>query len=120
MVICGSDMFEFGVSKDLKKIGYNKGGAAGKIVTYLCLTLIVKGLKISVEQGGNNTKYNQTLNILFNVLFSLFSMTRLGNTKKIVLSRCHLLINIIFYLSIYLSTHTQFYYVGFEVVLKYI
>jgi hypothetical protein len=27
------------------------------------------------------------------VLFSLFSMTRLGNAKKVVLSRCRLLVN---------------------------
>ena len=26
MVICGSYMFEFSVSKDMKKKGYNKGG----------------------------------------------------------------------------------------------
>ena len=28
------------------------------------------------------------------LLFSLFSMTRLGNTTKVVISRCHLLINL--------------------------
>ena len=31
--------------------------------------------------------------ISFQLLFSLFSMTRLGNTKEVVLSRCRLLIN---------------------------
>ena len=37
-------------------------------MAHLCLTLIVKELEISVEQVGNNTKYNQTLNILFSVV----------------------------------------------------
>ena len=41
--------------------------AVGKVATHLCLTLIVKELKIRVVQG-NNTKYNQTLSILFSVL----------------------------------------------------
>jgi hypothetical protein len=33
----------------------------------LCLTTNIKKLKISVGQDGNNTKYNQTLNIIFGV-----------------------------------------------------
>ena len=42
------------------------------------LTPIVKTLVISVEQGrgGNNIKYNQTLNFLFSVLMSLKLDTR--------------------------------------------
>ena len=41
----------------------------GKVAAHLCLTLIIKELKISVERDrvviGNNTKYDQTLNIIF-------------------------------------------------------
>ena len=44
-------MFESSVSKDMKKYIYNHGVAAGKKASHLCLTLIVKELKISVEQG---------------------------------------------------------------------
>jgi hypothetical protein len=47
MVICGRYMFEFSVSKDMKKINNDKR----RIPAYL-LTLIVKELKISVEQGS--------------------------------------------------------------------
>jgi hypothetical protein len=36
----------------------------GKVVAHLCLTLIIKELRFSVEHD-NNTKYNQTLNIIF-------------------------------------------------------
>ena len=43
----------------------------GKVVAHLCLTLITKELKFSVEhRGGNNTKSNQTLNIIFGVVRS--------------------------------------------------
>ena len=68
MVTCGSYMHEFSVSKDMEK--YNdkderrKEVVAGKVVAQLCLTLIVKGLKISVEQDGVVT----TLNFIFNVV----------------------------------------------------
>jgi hypothetical protein len=48
MVICGSYMFEFSVDKDMKD--YKNNNDKRRISTYL-LTLIVKGLKISVEQG---------------------------------------------------------------------
>ena len=63
-------MFEFSVSKDMKKKGYNKGGDNREGRGTFILTLVVKELKISVEQGlgGNNTKYNRTLNTLFSVL----------------------------------------------------
>ena len=39
------------------------------MAAHLCLTLIIKELKFSVEQDrcGNNTKYNQTLNNIFSV-----------------------------------------------------
>ena len=52
MVICGSYMHKFSVSKDMKKKGYNKGGG-------------------NREGSGTfmfNTKYNQTLNIVFSVV----------------------------------------------------
>jgi len=57
MVICGSYIFEFTISKDMKK----KTMIIGKFPTYLlalCLTLIVKELKISVEQGRMRTTSN--------------------------------------------------------------
>ena len=63
MVICGSYMYEFSVSKDMKK-NYNdkrrKEVAIGKVAVHLCLTLIIKELKISVEQDRVVT----TLNII--------------------------------------------------------
>ena len=60
MVVCGSYMFEFSVGKDMKKGGYNKEVAVGNVAAHLCLTLIVKELKISVELGRVAT----TLNII--------------------------------------------------------
>ena len=42
MVTCGSHVFEFGASEDMKK---------GIDTEQICLTLIVKKLIISVEQG---------------------------------------------------------------------
>ena len=51
MIICGSYMFEFNVSKDMQKKGWNKGGDNRKVAAHLCLTLIIKKLKISVEHG---------------------------------------------------------------------
>ena len=44
-------MFEFNVSKDMQKKGWNKGGDNRKVAAHLCLTLIIKKLKISVEHG---------------------------------------------------------------------
>jgi len=49
--LCGTYMFEFSVSKDMKK-GEGGGNDERRISTYLLaiyLTLIVKKLKISVE-----------------------------------------------------------------------
>jgi hypothetical protein len=73
MVICGSYMFEFSVSKDMKKReDIVKEVAVGKVAAHLCLTLIVKELKISVEHGRvvyNNTKHNQTLNTILCVVW---------------------------------------------------
>ena len=45
--------------------------------------------------GTNVAAHLKSLNVIScSLLFSLFSMTRLGNTQKVVLSRCHgLLIN---------------------------
>ena len=45
-------MFEFNVSEDMKKKDIIREMAVGKAPTHLCLTLIVKELKISVEEGG--------------------------------------------------------------------
>ena len=56
-------MFEFSVSKNMKKKYIIKKVAVEKVTTHLCLTLIVKELKISVEDGRVVT----TLNILFSV-----------------------------------------------------
>ena len=53
-------MFEFSVSKDMKKKDIIREVAIGKVAAHLCLTLIVKELKISVEQGRVVT----TLNII--------------------------------------------------------
>ena len=63
MVICGSYMHEFSVSKDMENkltmIKRRKEVAIGKVAEHLCLTLIIKGLKISVEQD----RMVKTLNI---------------------------------------------------------
>jgi hypothetical protein len=63
MVICGSYMHKFGVGKDMEKF-YNekrrKEVAVGKVPAHLCLTLIIKELKLSVEQDRVVT----TLNII--------------------------------------------------------
>ena len=53
-------MFEFNVSKDMKKKDRIREVVVGKVATHLCLTLIIKELKISVEQGRVVT----TLNII--------------------------------------------------------
>jgi hypothetical protein len=60
MVICGSYMFEYSVSKDMKNNDIIREEVVKKVATYLCLTLIVKELKISVEHGRVVT----TLNII--------------------------------------------------------
>jgi hypothetical protein len=51
MIIRGSHMHEFSVSNDMKK-NYNderREVAVGKVAAHLCLTLIIKELKISAE-----------------------------------------------------------------------
>jgi hypothetical protein len=63
MVICGTYMHEFSVSKDMKKINNHrrrKEVAVGRVAVHLCLTLTIKELKISVEHDRMIT----TLNIL--------------------------------------------------------
>jgi hypothetical protein len=50
MVICGSSMFEFSDSKDIYKLKNDKRRIPTSLLAYL-LALIVKELKISVEQG---------------------------------------------------------------------
>ena len=51
MVICGSYMFEFSVNKDMKeRITMIKGELPAHPLAYF-LTLLVKELEISVEQG---------------------------------------------------------------------
>ena len=49
MVIYVSYMFEFSIGKDMKKKDIIREMAVGKVEAYLCLTLIIKKLKISVE-----------------------------------------------------------------------
>jgi hypothetical protein len=49
MIICGSYMFEFSVSKDTNKKDIIREVAIGKVAAHLCLTLIINKLKISVE-----------------------------------------------------------------------
>ena len=60
-------MHEFSVRKDMKTKFNNdkrrKEVAVGKVAAYLCLTLIIKELKISVELDRVVT----TLNIIFSV-----------------------------------------------------
>ena len=60
----GSYMHGFSDSKDMKKKFNNdkrrKGEAVGKVAAHLCLTLIIKKLKIRVEQDRVVT----TLNII--------------------------------------------------------
>jgi len=54
VIIHGSYMFEFSVNKDMKKIKNKFNNDKRRILAYLlalCLTLIIKELKISVEQG---------------------------------------------------------------------
>ena len=56
-------MFELSVSKDMKKKDIIREVVVGEVVAHLCLTLIVKELKISVEQGRVVTT------LLFSVVF---------------------------------------------------
>jgi hypothetical protein len=54
-------MHEFSVSKNMKKTNNNKrrkGVAVRKVPVHLCLTLIMKELKISVEQDRVVTTLN--------------------------------------------------------------
>ena len=53
MIIVGSYMHKFSVNKDMKKINNDKRRkevAVGKVATHLCITLIIRELKISAEQ----------------------------------------------------------------------
>jgi hypothetical protein len=68
-MVCASYMFEFCVGKDMKKKDIVREVAIGKVATNLCLTLIVKVLKNSVEQG----KVVRTLNIIKYYIFSVVS-----------------------------------------------
>jgi hypothetical protein len=63
VVTCESYMHEFSVSKDMIKNTNNtrrREVVVGKVVAHLCLTLIIKELRISVEQDRVVT----TLNII--------------------------------------------------------
>ena len=54
MVICERDMHEISVSKDMKKINNDKRRrdmVVGKVAAHLCLTLIIKEMKFSVEHS---------------------------------------------------------------------
>jgi hypothetical protein len=53
-------MLQFSVSKDMKKMDISREVPIGKVVAHLCLTLIIKELKISVEHDSVLT----TLNII--------------------------------------------------------
>ena len=58
MILYGSYMFAFSVSKDMEKtINIDKRRIPANLLTHL-LTLIVKELKISVEQGRVVTPLN--------------------------------------------------------------
>jgi hypothetical protein len=58
MAVCGYYMFEFTVSKDMKKKELIMEVAVGKVATHLCLITIIRKLKISVEQSRVVTKLN--------------------------------------------------------------
>ena len=58
-------MFDFSVSKDIKKTNLIREVPVGKVAAHLCLTLIIKELKISIEQGRVVT----TLNIIKHSFF---------------------------------------------------
>ena len=61
MVKCESHMHEFSARKDMKKFNNDKRRRAmevGKATTHLCLTLIIKQLKFSVEQSRVVTTLN--------------------------------------------------------------
>ena len=60
IVIRGSHMLELSVSKDIKTKDIIKKVAIGKVAEHLCLTLIIKELKINVEQ----VRVVTTLNII--------------------------------------------------------
>ena len=61
MVICERDMHEISVSKDMKRINNDKRRrdmAVGKVTAHLCLTLIIKEMKFSVEHSRVITTLN--------------------------------------------------------------
>ena len=58
VVICRSYMFEFSVRKDMKRKDIIREVVVGKVAAHLCLTLIVKELKINVEQSRVVTTSN--------------------------------------------------------------
>jgi hypothetical protein len=64
MIIWGSYMHKFSVSKDMgKKINNDrrkKEVAVGKVAAHLCLTLYIKELKMSVEHDRVVTTLNIT------------------------------------------------------------
>jgi hypothetical protein len=62
-------MFGFSDSKDMEYIYKIREAVIGKVATHLCLRLIVKELKISVEHG----RVVRTLNIIFCVVTYLHS-----------------------------------------------
>jgi len=46
VIICESYVFEFSINRDIKKEDIRKEVAVGKVTAHLCLTLLVKELKI--------------------------------------------------------------------------
>ena len=65
-MICGGYVFEFSVSKDMKKKRYNKGGGNAEGSNTLMSNINCNELKISVEHGRVAT----TLDIIFSVVQS--------------------------------------------------
>ena len=71
MVVCGCYMFEFSVSKDMKKWLIKGGGIREGSGTFVS-NANCQGMNISVEQGRVATTLNiiNTLNILFSVVIA--------------------------------------------------
>jgi hypothetical protein len=58
MVMCGSNMFKFSVSKDMTKRGYNKGGGSREGTGTFMSNIDCQELKIGVEDGRVVTTRN--------------------------------------------------------------
>ena len=78
--MCGSYMFEFNVSEDMKKKRHNKrDGSREGTDTFMSNTNCQKNWKLVLRrEGDNNTKYNQTLHILCSVVTT---NQKIGDTR---------------------------------------